>query len=438
MDLSDAAPTVAPSSAAESLVATYRELLSLHRRDPASADPEQLERSTNQMGALYAREKASDISLEVVALIRQAANMGVGAAKKIPLSLDRWSREPPPPIRYLKSPDEMKGAIQALERSKAPWLIGYMLSAAVDLSLEKSVRGAAKKTAEKKVLDARALFSAAAQVVEVYDPTATLTVTLEIFKKRQPMDLIGIEGAIEDLVTAACAAVKRSTPDQSDQLLRLQVVVSRLLAEVALADPGSVVSLPFLRATLATAALSPKPAKDASKSMSAIIQRIWSIGRRSIAAAADSDPEVSAGPLEWFTTQIDISSQIRKVFPDADVKTAFVQKAPMSVDLATSIDGRTAVAELLRDLMNLTNKNPDAVPPEFRSRCESTASRNGVFFVGKPGEVLRYDPLAHFLTSPLPSGVLLVTVVEPAIHIRHDDGSVQIYVKTLVEPYKEA
>jgi hypothetical protein len=438
MDLSDPAPTVEPSAATEALVATYRELLALQRHDPARVDPDQLERSTNQMGALYAREKAADISLEVVALIRQAANMGVGAAKKIPLPLDRWSRELPPPIRYLKSPDEMKGAIQALERSKAPWLIGYMLSAAVDPSLEKSVRGAAKKAAEKKVLDARTLFSAAAQVIGVYDPKATLTLALELFKKRQPMNLIGIEGATEDLVTAACAAAKRSNPDQGDQLFELQASVSRLLAEVALADPGCVVSLPFLRATLATVALSPKPTKDASKSLSTVVHRIWSIGRRCGVTAADSKLEVSPATLEWFTAQIDISSQIRKAFPDDDVKAAFAKKALMNASLATGVDGRVAVAELLRDLMNLTSGNPDAVPPEFRSLCESTASRNGVWFVGKPGEVLRYDPLAHFLTSPLPSGVLQVTVVEPAIHIRHEDGSVQIYVRTLVEPYKEA
>jgi hypothetical protein len=418
-----------------SLISNYRSLLALYRDDPAKVNLDQLNLSTNLMSALYARDRTPRISFEVAALIRHGAGLGISAAKSVSLTLDRWSKDQPPAIHSLTSIEEMKAALQVLERAKAPWLITYMMAVAVDSTVDKAVRVTAKKIAEKRVRDLRSLFVAAAEVAVSHDPIATLLITLDLLKKRHSIDLTDAEVVTENLIVTICEIAKRSNLLTSAQIVEVQSAITRLLAEISALDPGSTITLPFMRATILAITLVEKPKKEALMAQSEIINRLWSVGRRCLEVVSASQKEAISTTLEWFTTQLDIPRHIEKTFPNDDFKTALTRTSVLRSreNVSAEADKRIAIAEMLRTLVGLKRENSSAVSPEILALCELTAKKNGVFFDGVPGELLLYDPLSHFPTSALPPGTTQVRVVTPAIHIHHDDGVTQIYVKTLVE-----
>jgi len=417
------------------------ELLAL-LKSPQKKSPDWQDKAARLMAMEHSKSLANDIDdvqyFRSLALCKLAQIAGVNEAKKKNLQAIRFRSKPAPILSTVGSPDLLNAAIELLAPLRGDWVSDYIANEVRNPNLEKKGLANLLKWAEKTA-------SSPAELV------ATL-LTRTIFEKDEEKKSLGLikdaaskikfpasttaEIAADNLLSAVAAICQMLQDSQSKKIsLGLMSLLRVCIERSRQAHPTIVIQGPFIAAIRIIQEKVNQPANKKTAQALAIQQVPVVLSVLHDLMRLGGDEGVRYSRL--------IYPSLRDALPNLDKTLDDMSKTNQGLkllkesgegehsleDSATSIYARLLPAwhdfvSTFDQASQLNVMNADLL---------QAAALNGVELLGKRGEKIAFDPIAHRLQTNQSNQPEMVEVVRPAVIFRRSN-SVRIIIPAIVLP----
>ncbi|WP_436292993.1 hypothetical protein [Variovorax sp. LjRoot178] len=400
-------------------------------------------RAVSVLAIAFLKEESDDAALRMVALLSLAQASGAKEARKRALKLSRWAEQPPPPLSSLPTHDERLAALTALSKIGAGWAHSYV-------ARELSGAAATDELIPDLLKWARGVFSDPATFVhDLYAPligTSTTAQRCAVLLKEAPRLLrpaapcsAGVAASVTSALAEAFCTAPAVTQGDDKSLAPMAVSVLAVLQDHAAVYPAILLQPAFALAITRLRGLGEKGA--ASKTIAGVSE-VLSLATVSLLTAdvlRFGASALAAGKAMlpvWRSAYAKWDEHLAAAALGSPAVQAWIDgKASEDPKPGDAYEAEATFARLLPAWDAFVSELPDSTrAASLSAMLLEAAATARVYPIGRAGEQVPYDPLAHHLAQDREAVPGQVRIARAGLEARRPDGSTRVLVQALVTP----